>query len=263
MTVTDWLALPPPPLQLSVKVLVMVSGPRGSLPEVALFPVQAPEAVQEVAFVEDHVRVENPPLVTDVGFAVSDTVGTGGVTVTVADALAVPPAPVQARANVLVLVNAPLDWLPKIVLVPDHAPEAKQELALFDDQVSVTDPPLVTDAGFAVSDTVGTGGVTVTVADALAVPPAPVQARANVLVLVSAPLDWLPEIVLVPDHASEARQEVALVEDQVSVADPPLVTDVGFAASDTVGPRGGGGVPETVIVAESLALPLEPVQVRE
>jgi hypothetical protein len=36
-------------------------------------------------------------------------------------------------------------------------------------------------------------------------------------------------------------QEVTLVDDQVSVDDPPLATDVGLAASDTVG-TGGGGV---------------------
>ena len=81
------------------------------------------------------------------------------------------------------------------------------------------------------------------------------------LVLVSAPLDWLPEIALVPDHAPEARQEVALADDQVSVEDPPLATDVGLAASDTVGTGGGGGVPGTVTVAEAPALPPEPVQV--
>jgi uncharacterized Fe-S center protein len=39
---------------------------------------------------------------------------------------------------------------------------------------------------------------------------------------------------LVPDHAPEAEQEVAFVEDQVSMEDPPLVTDVGLAASATV-----------------------------
>jgi len=33
---------------------------------------------------------------------------------TVADALAVPPGPVQARENVLVLVKAPVDWLPEV-----------------------------------------------------------------------------------------------------------------------------------------------------
>jgi len=103
----------------------------------------------------------------------------------------------------------------------------------------------------------------VTVADALPVPPDPVQARANVLERVNAPLDWLPEIALLPVHAPEATQEVASVDDQVSVEDPPLATDVGFAASDTVGTGGGGGVPDTVTVADALALPPEPVQVRE
>jgi hypothetical protein len=55
------------------------------------------------------------------------------------------------------------------------------------------------------------------------------------LLAVSAPVDWLPDVALGPDHAPEAEQEVASVEDQVSIAAPPLVTDVGFAASDTVG----------------------------
>ena len=102
-----------------------------------------------------------------------------------------------------------------------------------------------------------------TVADALAAPPDPVQERLNVLVLVNAPVDWLPEIALVPDQLPEAVQDAAFVEDQASVDDPPLVTDVGFAASDTVGAGGGGGVPDTVIVADAVALPPELVQVRE
>jgi hypothetical protein len=62
---------------------------------------------------------------------------------------------------------------------------------------------------------------------------------------------------LLPDHAPEAVHEVALVDDQVSVEDAPLATEVGFAVSDTVG-RGN-----TVTVADALALPPEPVQVRE
>ncbi len=61
-------------------------------------------------------------------------------------------------------------------MLPDHAPEAVHEAALVDDQVSVEDPPLATDAGFAVSDTVGTGN-TVTVTEALALPPEPLQVR--------------------------------------------------------------------------------------
>jgi hypothetical protein len=192
--------------------------------------------------VEDHVRVEAVPLVIDVGLAVNDTVGAGGMTVTVAEALPVPPGPVQARVKVPVPVNAPLDWLPKIVLGPDQAPEAEQEAELFDDQVSVEDPPLATEVGLAVRDTVGAGGLTVTIAEPLPVPPAPVQARVNVLVLVSAPLGWLPEIVLAFVHAPEAAQEMASVEDQARVEDSPLVTDCGLAAIDTVG-AGGGAEP--------------------
>jgi hypothetical protein len=106
--------------------------------------------------------------------------------------------------------------------------------------------------------------VTVTVAEALAIPPPdPVQARANMLVLVNEPLGWLPEVALFPDHAPEAEQEIASVDDQVSVEEPPLATDGGFAARDTVGTGGGGGAPDTVTVAEALALPPEPLQVRE
>jgi len=105
--------------------------------------------------------------------------------------------------------------------------------------------------------------VTVTVAEALAVPPVPVQASEKVAELVNAPLDSLPEIALLPDQAPEASHEVASVDDQVSVEDAPLATEVGFAARLTVGSGGGGGVPATVTVAEALALPPEPVQVRE
>jgi hypothetical protein len=239
VTVAEALPVPPGPVQARVNVPVLVSAPLDWPPEVVLVPVHAPEARQDVALVEDHVRVEAPPLAIDVGLAVSATVGAGGMTVTVAEALPVPPGPAQARVNVPVLVNAPLDWLPKIVLGPDQAPEATQEAALFDDQVSVEDPPLATEVGLAVRDTVGAGGLTVTVAEPLPIPPAPVQARVNVLVLVSASLGWLPEIVLVLVHAPEAAQAVASVEDQLRVEDSPLVTDCGLAAIDTVGAGGG------------------------
>jgi len=91
---------------------------------------------------------------------------------------------------------------------------------------------------------VGAGvAVTVTVDDALCVPPAPLQERVNVPLLVSAPVDTLPDVGRAPDQAPDAVQDVALVEDQVSVDDPPLATDVGFAESDTVGTGGGSGVP--------------------
>ena len=76
---------------------------------------------------------------------------------------------------------------------------------------------------------------------------------------VSAPVDSLPpEVALAPDQTPVAVQEVALVEDQVSIEDAPYATVVGVAASDTVGTGGNTG---TVTVA--LASPPAPVQVRE
>ena len=47
-------------------------------------------------------------------------------------------------------------------------------------------------------------------------------------------MDWLPEVATLPDHAPEAVQAVVFVEDQVSIEEAPLATDVGFAAIDTV-----------------------------
>ena len=59
------------------------------MPLVASAPLQPFDAVQDVALVEDQVRVAEPPEATDVGFAERETVGTGGggaaVTVTVTD----------------------------------------------------------------------------------------------------------------------------------------------------------------------------------
>jgi hypothetical protein len=77
-----------------------VSAPVDSLPpEDALVPDQPPEAVQEVAFVEDQVSVDDPPLVTDVGFPASDTVGTGGDTVVALAAIDWPEAfPAASKA---------------------------------------------------------------------------------------------------------------------------------------------------------------------
>jgi hypothetical protein len=44
----------------------------------------------------------------------------------------------------------------------------------------------------------------------------------------------VPEVAFVPDHAPEAIQEVAFVEDQVRIEDPPLVIGVGLATSAAV-----------------------------
>ena len=53
---------------------------------------------------------------------------------------------------------------------------------------------------------------------------------------------WLPEVGLAPDQATVAAQLDALLEDQVSIVDPPAVTVLGAALSETAGaePVGGG-----------------------
>src|SRR4051812_26952702 len=60
VTVAEAEADPPAPVQLKLKVVVLAKAPVDCVPEVAMAPDQPPEAVQDVAFVEDHVRVEDP-----------------------------------------------------------------------------------------------------------------------------------------------------------------------------------------------------------
>jgi hypothetical protein len=72
-----------------------VRAPVDCEPLAALVPDQAPDAVQEVALVDDQLRVEALPLLTVLGLAAKLTVGAGAVTDTVTDCVALPPAPVQ------------------------------------------------------------------------------------------------------------------------------------------------------------------------
>jgi len=99
--VTETVALcaaePPAPVHVSVYLVVAVSAAVLCEPLAASEPLQPPEAAHEVAFVEDQVKVEAAPLATVLGLAPKVTVGTGVVTVTVADCAALPPLPVQVR----------------------------------------------------------------------------------------------------------------------------------------------------------------------
>ena len=72
-------------------------------------------------------------------------------------------------------LRAPVDCEPLEVLVPDQAPEAVQAVALLADQAKVELLPLAIVLGLADNATVGAGGVTDTVFDCVALPPAPVQ----------------------------------------------------------------------------------------
>jgi len=80
--------------------VVCVSAPVEVLPLVALAPLQPPEVVHEVAFVELHMSVAAVPVPIIVGLAVSVTAGAGDAAVTVIVTVAVlaPPAPVQFSA---------------------------------------------------------------------------------------------------------------------------------------------------------------------
>ncbi len=70
-----------------------------------------------------------------------------------------------------------MDCEPLTGLLPDHAPEAVQEVALVADQVRVELLPLITELGLALRLIVGAGDFTDTVADCAALPPAPVQVK--------------------------------------------------------------------------------------
>ena len=97
VTVADCAAEPPVPVHVSVYLAVAVRAAVFCEPLAGSAPLQPPVAAQEVALLEDHVKVEAAPLATVLGLAVRVTVGAGVVTVTVADCAALPPLPVQVR----------------------------------------------------------------------------------------------------------------------------------------------------------------------
>ena len=98
-TVADCVALPPVPVHVSPYVALAESAPVDCEPLTGLLPDQAPEAIQEVALVDDQLKRELPPLATVLGLALRLTIAVGfGLTVTVVDCAAVPPGPLQVNA---------------------------------------------------------------------------------------------------------------------------------------------------------------------
>jgi hypothetical protein len=87
--------VPPLPAHAKVNLVVEESAAVLSDPLMGCVPLQPPDAVHDVAFVEDHVSFEVAPLATVVGFAANVTVGSGVVIDTVADCAALAPAPLQ------------------------------------------------------------------------------------------------------------------------------------------------------------------------
>ncbi len=119
--------------------------------------------------------------------------------------------------------------------MPDQAPEAEQEVAFFADQTSVVAVPDATVLGAALSVTAGGNDETVTVADCVAEPPAPLQVSSYSVVLETAPVDQVPLVATVPCQPPAAVQAVALAAFQLKVDVPPLAIVVGDVDSVTVG----------------------------
>ncbi len=84
------------------------------LPLVGFVPLQPPEAVQAVAPVEVQVSVVEPPEEIAGLAAVRVTATPCGATVTVALALADPPAPVQVSVYLVVAFSAPVELEPLV-----------------------------------------------------------------------------------------------------------------------------------------------------
>jgi len=112
VTVADWAAEPPAPVQVKVNFVVVVIPGVLCEPLVGSAPLQPFEALQDVALVDVQVSIDVAPLCTVVGLAPKVTTGAGGVTDTVADCPALPPAPVQVSVYVWFAVSAPVDCDP-------------------------------------------------------------------------------------------------------------------------------------------------------
>lgn len=213
-------------------------------PETALLPDQAPEAVQAVALLALQLSVAASPLLIVAGLTVKLNVGAAAVTVTVALRVTLPPAPLQVSVNVLLAVKAPVDCDPLAALLPDHAPEALQPVALVEDHVKVAAAPLATDAGLVLSDKVGAGGGTatgdtVTFTVRVAPPPSPMQVKVKLLLAVSGALVSEPLSDLLPLQAPDALQRSASDAAHVNVVVAPLTTEVGLTLSATLGTGAG------------------------
>ena len=74
-----------------------MSAPVDCEPLRALLPDQAPEAVQALAWVDDHVKVALPPLLMALGPTLRLTVGSDALTETVVDCAALPAGPRQVN----------------------------------------------------------------------------------------------------------------------------------------------------------------------
>src|SRR3954452_14180764 len=99
----------------------------------AFAPLQPPDAVHDVAPVDDHVNLLEPPLATVVGVAVSVVTGAAGgavvVTSTAVAEVVVPPRPVQLRSKDWRVWSGPIVSVPSVAFLPFQSPDALQRNA--------------------------------------------------------------------------------------------------------------------------------------
>jgi hypothetical protein len=161
--------------------VVSVNPPVLKLPERLLLPDQPftpPEALQEVALLEDQRRVVLPFELTFVLSAERETLGfwTWFATFIVTESLSDPALLVQVRLKVVLFVRLPVLKDPDVAFKPDQPfvpPEALQEVAFVEDQRMVVFPPKFKFVLSAERETVGFGvcwqePVTKTVTEAVA-----------------------------------------------------------------------------------------------
>lgn len=141
VTFTDCVAEPPAPVQVKAKDELAVSGPVEAFPDVALVPLQLPDAAQLIALVEVQDSVAKPPELTVDGAADSVTEGPGGAlgggsTPAVTVWPAVPPDPLHVKVYEVLAVSAPVDSAPSSVFWPLQPPDASQTEAFAEVQLS-------------------------------------------------------------------------------------------------------------------------------
>lgn len=237
------------------------------MPCVAFAPVQSPLAVHAVALVELQDSDAELPWTIAFGTALNATVGGGfaGITLTVTACEAVPPAPEQISANVVLAVRPARASEPLSPLVPLHPPVAVQAVALVAVQLSVVVPPLAIVDGVALSEIEGGGSapgdLTVTFTDCVAAPPLPLHVNANDALTVSGPVLAVPDTGLTPLQLPDAVQPLALLELHVSVAAAPELTLAGDTDSETEVPDAPLFAGVTFAVTVWPAVPPGPVHV--
>ena len=177
VTETEAVAEPPAPVQVIVYVFVVESVSVITLvPEVSIASLQSPEALHEVASVEDQVNVKDSSTSTVEALDEIVAVGSGGGLVTVTETLsdAEPPAPVQVIVYVFVpaLVSV-IALVPEVPIASLQSPEAEHEVAFVEDQVRLNSILTSTELTLEDKETVGAGGVVGPPPTGLVSPPPP------------------------------------------------------------------------------------------